>query len=329
MGRIMNVIIIGLGSMGKRRIRLLKQYDPNLNIIGVDGRLDRLQEVGELFHIPVYKDLNDAIRKEKPCIAFICASPIGHYDITVQCIKQGIHIFSELNLINENHKQIIDLAGKHRIQLFLSSTLLYRKEIQYLVAKLNGIEQKVHYRYHVGQYLPDWHPWENVNEFFVSDKKTNGCRELLAIELPWILKAFGDLKTVTVIKDTLTSLNLTYPDSYIIVMEHDTGHKGVLNVDVASRKATRNLEIYSEHLHLFWDGTPNGLKTFDFENKELVSLLLYENVQQDSNYADNIIENAYLEEIRSFFREMGGATEALYSYEEDIHILELINRIEA
>jgi len=53
----MNVIIIGLGSMGKRRIRLLKQYDPNLNIIGVDGRLDRLQEVGELFHIPVYKDL--------------------------------------------------------------------------------------------------------------------------------------------------------------------------------------------------------------------------------------------------------------------------------
>lgn len=325
----MKIIIVGLGSMGKRRIRLLKQYDSNMYLIGVDSRVDRLQEVEDQFQIPTYGDLNEAIRKEKPEIAFICASPLSHHDITIQCIKQGIHIFSELNLINKNHQEIIDLARTHRIQLFLSSTLLYRKEIQYLIDKLHESDQKVHYRYHVGQYLPDWHPWENVNDFFVSNRETNGCRELLAIELPWIQKAFGEIKAVTVIKDTLTSLKLAYPDSYIVVMEHDSGHKGVLNVDVASRKAIRNLEIYSENLHLFWDGTPNGFKAFDIEKKELVSLQLYEYIQQDSNYAANIIENAYLEEIYAFFKEMDGIPAALHFFEEDIQILKLIDRIEA
>ena len=32
----MRVAVIGLGSMGKRRIRLIKQIDENIEIIGVD-----------------------------------------------------------------------------------------------------------------------------------------------------------------------------------------------------------------------------------------------------------------------------------------------------
>lgn len=325
----MKIIIIGLGSMGKRRIKLLKQYYPVMGLIGVDSRLDRRQEAEALFSIPTYTDLNEAIKKENPNIAFICTSPLNHDEITIKCIKQGIHIFSEINLINENHQEIIDLANKQRVKLFLSSTLLYRKEIQHIIAKVDALTQKVHYHYHVGQYLPDWHPWEKVDDFFVINKETNGCREILAIELPWIIKAFGNVKSVMVVKDSLTTLNIQYPDSYIILMEHDTGHKGVLQVDVASRKATRSLEIYSENLHLFWDGTATGLKTYDIENKDLVSLKLYERVQQDLNYASNIIENAYLEEIQFFFKELKGVPAALHSFEQDINVLKLIDRIEA
>lgn len=325
----MKIIIIGLGSMGKRRIRLLHQYDAAISLIGVDSRSDRLQEVEGQFHIPVYGDLNEAIRKENPEIAFICASPLVHYEITRQCIEHGMHIFSELNLIDEDHQEMIALAQEKGIQLFLSSTLLYRKEIQYLIDKLREADQKAHYRYHVGQYLPDWHPWESLNDFFVSNQKTNGCRELLAIELPWIRKAFGTIKAISVIKDTLTSLNLRYPDSYIVVLEHERGHKGVLHVDVASRKAMRNLEIYSDNLHLFWDGTANGLKMYDIGNKDLISLSLYETVEQNSSYGEHIIENAYLEEICAFFKEMNGIPAALHSFEEDIEVLKLIDRIEA
>ena len=42
----MNILIIGLGSMGKRRIRLIREMFPNYQIYGVDGREDRRKEVG-------------------------------------------------------------------------------------------------------------------------------------------------------------------------------------------------------------------------------------------------------------------------------------------
>ena len=32
----MKVLVVGLGSMGKRRIRLIRKYDPTITIIGVD-----------------------------------------------------------------------------------------------------------------------------------------------------------------------------------------------------------------------------------------------------------------------------------------------------
>ena len=32
----MNVVVIGLGSMGMRRIRLIQKFDPSINVFGVD-----------------------------------------------------------------------------------------------------------------------------------------------------------------------------------------------------------------------------------------------------------------------------------------------------
>ena len=50
----MNIAVIGLGSMGKRRIRLIKALYPDYNIIGIDGRKDRRQEAYEQFEIGCY-----------------------------------------------------------------------------------------------------------------------------------------------------------------------------------------------------------------------------------------------------------------------------------
>ena len=55
----MNIVVIGLGSMGKRRIRLLKELYPNLTIIGVDLRDDRRKEVSDQFKISCVKNIDD------------------------------------------------------------------------------------------------------------------------------------------------------------------------------------------------------------------------------------------------------------------------------
>ncbi len=47
----MKVVVIGLGSMGRRRIRLLKQMYPELSLAGVDSNEERMQNVSQEFGI--------------------------------------------------------------------------------------------------------------------------------------------------------------------------------------------------------------------------------------------------------------------------------------
>ena len=82
--------------------------------------------------------------------------------------SKGIYnIFTELNLSTNLYDEIIKIEKEKKGILFLSSTLLYRKEIQYIKNIILNDKTKKNYNYHVGQYLPDWHPWENYNDFFI------------------------------------------------------------------------------------------------------------------------------------------------------------------
>lgn len=324
----MKFLVVGSGSMGKRRIRLLKENYEDITLIGVDLNIDRCAEIKELFNIKTYSNLEEAITFEKPDAALICTSPIYHSEIILNCLKKNLNVFTEINLISDNYDEIIKISKEKNLKLFLSSTFLYRNEIKYIIEKANN-SGKLAYSYHVGQYLPDWHPWESYKDFFVADKRTNGCRELMAIELPWIVKAFGDIKEVKVIRNNITNLKLDYFDNYMIMFQHENGNVGSLNVDIASRKATRSLEVYNEELHIKWEGTPETLYDYNFEDKDFEKINTYESIQRDNKYVSNIIENAYLSEITTFIKYIkGDENNIIHTFEDDYKIIKVIDLIE-
>ena len=244
-------------------------------------------------------------------------------------MKKNINIFAELNLISDGYDENNDIANKRNKILFLSSTFLYREEIKKINELVKAKSNKLNYTYHVGQYLPDWHPWENYTDFFVGNKRTNGCREIFAIELPWIIEVFGNVKDVIVKKSKISSLNIDYDDNYIVILEHESGHKGVLAVDIVSRKAVRNLEVFGENIYLSWDGSAEGLKMMDIENNKEENINLYEKVDRLKEYSNLIVENAYYNEIESFFDAIENNTEQIYSFEKDKKVLDLIDKIES
>jgi len=322
----MKVVVIGLGSMGRRRIRLMKTLPDAPEIVGVDSSVERCEQAEKETGIVTSADLRAAIAAEHPDAALVCTSPASHGSIVTQCLETGLHVFTEINLLCDWYDKALALAADKGLKLFTSSTFLYRKEIEYIS---NSVKDKtVNYIYHSGQYLPDWHPWESYKNFFVSDKRTNACREILAIEFPWILKAFGEVESVHVMKDKNSSLELDFPDNYMISIRHKNGNKGVFCQDVISRKGLRRLEVYSERLHLFWEGTPQSLAIYDIESKALKSVQVYEDVEQRAGYNANIIENAYREELVNFFDVLKGTDSPRYSFEDDKRILDLIDGIE-
>lgn len=323
----MKVLVVGYGSMGRRRIRLFKQLDKNAHFICVDSNPKRVTQIKEDGH-EAYSVLTEAI-KEKPDVAFVSTSPLTHASIIPVLLKNKINTFTEMNLSTKNYDKMIQLAKEDNVKLFLSSTMLYKIQIQKIKELVQKEAQPLTYICHIGQYLPDWHPWESYKDFFIGRKESNGCREIYAIQLPWIVDTFGEVKKLTAISQKATNLEIDYDDSYITTFEHTNGTKGVFVVDVVSRVATTYIEIIGENLHITWDGSNDGLRIYNVAKKETETFVAYKNLVHNDNYAANIVENTYLDEIKDFLSYVENGTEPKWSIQKDAYVLGLIDEIEA
>ena len=325
----MKVIVIGLGSMGKRRIRLMSEHK-DIEIFGIDSNEDRCQEVEEKFGVKCFISIAKAKAEEKIECAFICTSPLSHAGIIKECLQNDLHVFTEINLVSDGYEENIKLAKERGLVLFLSSTFLYRKETMTIIEKVKYHQDKINYIYHVGQYLPDWHPWESYKSYFIGNPRTNGCREIMAIDMPWLVTAFGPIKSVQALKNKNTELNINYNDNYLIILEHETGAKGVFAVDVVARKPYRHIDVYGENLQLSWNGTADSLMEYDIEAKQEKQIQLEDASEHVEGYAAFITENPYREEINAFLAQVADPTKKpAWDFEKDIELLKIIDQIEA
>lgn len=326
----MDFVVIGLGSMGKRRIRILRNLCMGARIYGIDEKDERRGECAKFYGISTFRNLGECLRNYLPEVAFVCTPPLSHAGIIGDCLSQDMHVFSEINLVANGYEENVALAKQQNRVLFLSSTPLYREEIKHISRRVRETEGRVNYSFHVGQYLPDWHPWDALQEFFVSKQETNGCREIFAIELPWMIQTFGKVKRIEVMRHKAMALPIQYDDSYYVFLEHEAGHHGVLIVDVVSREPVRHLEVFGENLFLAWDGTPDSLREKNLKSNEMEFVQSYkgEKVQQEAAYSRNIVENAYAAEIKNFFAVIENQEQPKYSFHQDAEILKLIDRIE-
>lgn len=314
--------------MGKRRIRLISEHK-DVELFGIDSQESRCTEVKDMFGIECYNSIDEACVAQNIEAAIISTSPLSHASIIKECLEHNLHVFTEINLVQDGYDENIALAKAKGKVLFLSSTFLYRKETQTIIKKVHETKCPLNYIYHVGQYLPDWHPWESYNNYFIGNPKTNGCREIMAIELPWIVTAFGPIKDVKVMKSKNTELNIQYNDNYLIMFEHEDGAKGVFAVDVVARKPYRHIDVYGEQLQLSWNGTADSLNEFDIENKQEVNISCTDASEHIEGYAAFITENPYREELNSYLNQIADSTfQSAWDFEKDKTVLDWIDVIE-
>lgn len=325
----MKIIVIGLGSMGKRRIRLLSE-NIDIQLFGIDSQESRCEEVKEKFGLKCYASIAEAVAAEHPDAAVISTSPLSHAAIIKECLQNNLHVFTEINLVADGYAENMALAKEKSKVLFLSSTFLYRKETQTIIEKANKANCPLNYIYHIGQYLPDWHPWESYNNYFIGNPRTNGCREIMAIDLPWIVTAFGPIKSMTAVKSKNTQLNINYNDNYLITIEHKNANKGVLAADVVTRKSIRHIDVYGETFQMAWNGTADSLQEYDLETKEMRNIKLEDASEHVEGYAAFVTENPYREELNAFLSQISNPKAVpAWTFEKDFELLKIIDQIEA
>ena len=89
-GEIRPVIVVGLGSMGKRRVRLLKKLYPDIRIGGIDAQAERRSAAEEACGIETFPDIDTAVSNISPSAGFVCTSPLVHYPIIMQLLAYSL-----------------------------------------------------------------------------------------------------------------------------------------------------------------------------------------------------------------------------------------------
>ncbi|QZY54305.1 Gfo/Idh/MocA family protein [Crassaminicella profunda] len=325
----MKFLVIGLGSMGKRRIRNLIANNQN-NLAAFDIREDRINEAHEKYGIKTYNDFEEALRIFKPDTFIISVPPDQHMYYMNYAIDNNIHCFIEASVVDGGMEEILEKSKKNKdIKICPSCTLRFHPSIKLIKNLLDekAIGKISHFTYHSGQYLPDWHPWEDIKEFYVSNKETGGCREIVPFELTWLNWIFGNIKSICGFKDKTINLGVDIDDVYSLNVKYGNGVLGSLVVDVVSRFAIRNLVINGDKGQIQWNWNEKCLKLYDACESRWI---IYEEPKGSAaeGYNVNIIEDMYIDEIKSFIDCVEGKGEFLNSLEEDYTILQYLYGLE-
>jgi len=318
-------LVAGLGSMGKRRVRNLQALGFT-DILGFEARAERRKEVAQTLRIKVINSLEEASGIDALVIS---TPPDAHESFIEWSIKKRKPCFVELDILLGNLRKLSTMAEMQAVFISPSTTFLFHPAIMHLaqIVKNKSLGEITGFSYHSGQYLPDWHPWESVKDFFVGKPETSGCMELLAFELHWIAVLLGIPEDITVLSRQNLKLGLKSDDNFAVGLGYPH-FAGSLTVDVISRFATRNLIVNFQNGQVRWNWEEPWLRVYDSETKAWEKHE-FTRTQAHNGYNENLSEAMYVDELHAFIVAAQGGAPFPTTMKTNLQVLGLIRSIAA
>jgi predicted dehydrogenase len=317
----MRFLIVGLGSMGKRRIRNLRALKLD-DVVGFDTQGERRSEAQRQLGVDVATSFEEGLSK-RPDALIISTPPDRHLPYAMEAARRDIHFFMEASVLLDGMDTLISECKDRRIVAAPSSTMRFHPSIQTMkrLVDENAIGKILSINYHSGQYLPDWHPWEDYRKYYVSRKETGGCREIVAFELSWITWLLGSVERVSCMKGKLSRLEADIDDIYQMLLEFHEGAIGSVQVDVISRVPYRSLKMIGEEGVIVWDWSKRVVSVYNTSSEGWKNYL-----QEKGRVVEGYVmeDDMYVEEMRHFIGAIEGKHQYMYSLEDDHKILELL-----
>jgi predicted dehydrogenase len=322
----MNALILGLGSMGRRRIRCLRHHGVK-SIAGFDPREDRRNAATLEYGIDLLQSISKADVSAFDLI-IVSTPPDCHHGYIAWAIEARRPCFVEASVIREPLPKLLSLATQHNVLVAPSCTMRFHPAVRDVAAIVqSGRYGKVcNFSYHCGQYLPDWHPWENVKEYYVSKPETGGAREIVAFELTWLIDIMGWPRSIAGLRMRTTDVGAPIDDTYAGLLQFEN-FVGSFIVDVVARQALRRLTINLEKASLYWDWTSGIVHVYEGVGKRTVE---FHQPMPDAHagYLQSISEAMYVDEIGCFIAAASGGKQFPNNLRDDIRVLELLESLE-
>jgi predicted dehydrogenase len=191
------------------------------------------------------------------------------------------------------------------------------------------IGRPLNINYQTGQYLPDWHPWERVEDFYVSNRETGGGREIVPFELTWLNAIFGVPEPLACVKAKLTDIVADIDEVYHCVLRYPGPVLVNMTVEVISRPwATRELRVLGTLGEIVFTADENCVRYASTASVDWVRFDLGGGTVE-SGYINP--EEPYIEEMRDFVNAVRRRDKTVYpnTLLDDYQVLSTLCRLEA
>ncbi|MEI7847186.1 MAG: Gfo/Idh/MocA family oxidoreductase [Chloroflexota bacterium] len=325
----MKILIAGLGSIGRRHFR-------NLVALGqTDLVLYRTHKAtlpdDELAGYPVETDLAQALKKHQPQAVIVSNPTALHMEIAIPAAQTGCAILLEKPIAeNLNQATILrETATRTDSKILVGFQFRYHPTLnkaRELIAT-GTLGQVLSAHAHWGEYLPNWHPWEDYRQSYAARADLGGgVIVTLTHPLDYLRYLLGEIDALWSFNGHISPLELNgVEDVAEIGLKFASGAIGGVHVNYFQRPPVHRLEIIGTSGTLRWDNA-DGLLTHYQMPDEFGVISAQPSAAQVHLYPlpDDFDRNhLFIAQTQHFLQIARGEAEPICTLEDGIRALEL------
>ncbi len=251
----MKILIVGLGSVGRRHLRNLATLGQR-DVVLLRSRKATLPE-SELEGLAAVHDLEAAL-KARPTAAVIATPTAMHLEAAIPLARAGCHLLLE-KPVSHSMDGVDDLRHAAReggARVMVGFQYRYHPGLRAVEQWLRSgaIGRPYHARAHYGDYLPGWHPWEDYRaSYSARSDQGGGVVMTLCHPLDYLLWLMGSVQQVAASVGSRGDLGIAVDDTADAVLEFESGAIGSVHLDYLQRPAAHHLAILGTEGTLTWD----------------------------------------------------------------------------
>jgi predicted dehydrogenase len=325
----MKILIAGLGSIGRRHLRNLVALGEKDLILYRSHKATLPDD--ELKGYPVETDLTVALKKHQPQAVIIANPTALHMDVSISAAKAGCAIFLEkpiaADLLQVDELRLAVAKGGSKIlvgfQFRYHPTLIKAREL--ITAGLIGKVLTAHA--HWGEYLPNWHPWEDYRQSYAARADLGGgVIVTLTHPLDYLRFLLGEVDSLWSLNGHISPLELNgVEDVAEIGLKFSSGATGGVHVNYFQRPPVHRLEIVGTGGSLHWDNADGRLTHYQMPD-DFGSIHSQPTPAQVTHYAlpDGFDRNnLFITQMQHFLNIANGKAEPVCTLDDGIRALEI------
>ena len=287
----MRFLFAGCGSIGSRHFRNLWRLGER-DIILSDISSGRLAELRKEFGVEVFEDF-DAALEQKPEVVFVSLPTHLHIPFALKAAQAGCHLFIEKPLSHtmEGVEQLLDIVRQKKLVTIVGCNMRFHhgpSTIKRLLGE-GAIGRVISAFVEFGQYLPDWHPFEDYRRSYSAQRSMGGGVVFdLIHEIDYVRWFFGEVEEVFSYGGKLSNLEIDTEDCVNVLMKFENNLSAVIHLDYVQRSYARSCKVIGEEGTITWDITDGPVRFFSAQSKSWTHLDLPQSYDFGQVYIDEM-----------------------------------------